>query len=72
MKLNREVKINIPLNNITKSYTVLTSEDGINWSKINDDNVKKISNSTDIITNHFSYFAIVDNVVLGPPPNPNY
>ena len=60
MKLNNNVTLNINQIPSNKKYWVLTSNDWKSWERVNDQNIQQENNKLKIITNHFSYFAIVE------------
>ncbi|MDD2907278.1 MAG: DUF1800 family protein [Candidatus Gracilibacteria bacterium] len=60
MKLNKNVTIKIPNLDVSKNYTVLSSEDGINWIRENNSRISKNGGNLDLIVNHFTYFALVE------------
>lgn len=71
MDLNKEVQIKVPLTNSSKNYTVITSQDWINWAELNNQ-IQKNWNELNFKTNHFSYFAIVEidsswNLIINVP-----
>lgn len=73
MNLNKDVEINIPLANSNKNYTILSSEDWINWSKIANNRISKSWNYLNLKIDHFTYFAVVESdnswsVIINNPP----
>jgi hypothetical protein len=60
--MNLSNSVDIRVNNLTswKKYGVLSTQDGIDWQKVEDNNIIQNNTNLTIKTNHFSYFAIVE------------
>ncbi len=67
IKLNQKIKITLPIKNQSANYKILKSEDWINWIEII--SIKNWSNIS-FETNNFTYFALVNDVVVTPPVTP--
>ncbi len=83
MKLNQKVGISFPVNDTTKEYRILRSEDGISWQDIVWTDIVPINGRLSFETDHFSFFAVVEagnnptipepEIPVNPPiinPNP--
>lgn len=70
MKLNQNVKISIPILSSSWTYKIITSEDWINWTEVN--NITQNWNNLSFNTDHFSYYALYNtkNTITTPPVNP--
>lgn len=61
LKLNKDVLIEIPNFSISNDHIVITSEDWINWNEVSNSNLKITDDTVSFNTNHFSYFAIIED-----------
>jgi len=71
MKLNQNIDISLPVNDTTKKYRVLRSEDGINWIDITSSDLTPVNGKINFKTNHFTFFAVVEagnNPITPEPP----
>lgn len=59
MKLNRNVTIQVPWLDTTKSYGIIYSEDGETWER-HETNLTRLWTNFEFTTNHFTYFAIIE------------
>lgn len=59
LSLNKDLEI-IVENTNNKKYWVITSEDWINWTRINQENINLVWNELLIKTNHFSYYLTIE------------
>lgn len=60
MNLNMDVDLKVKNISTSKNLWVITSQDGITWTRVNQNKISKQNGEINIKTDHFSYFAIVE------------
>ncbi len=67
MKLNQEVRVQLPIADESGEYKVIKSEDGFVWTQIP---IVKNQKNISFSTSDFTYFALFDNKkIIIPPPS---
>lgn len=72
MKLNKKVTLDIPTTLVWKTFTVLSSEDGLVWTAIPASDLTQEAGKIKVKTDHFSYFIVVESDSSGAPKDTTY